>query len=335
MKDSAFESFSESAQDALDFARCQRPDGSFYGTGGQCRKGIESGAKEKTATRTRPKAAIESDMKKLTSSGAMAAKGTAGVRAREAHAALKAELKKPLAGAKQKEAKAAESKASDKAKSSEAQAAGKEARKEMIAARNAEKAARAERKTREDRVKRLDTAVKRMATQSYSPAEVRQEKAELAAAKEKAATARRAHIDSKNEVKAATKRFRSGQETSGDNRRFGRDTERSKATDAQLKTALGDKRVSPTAKAAIERELSTRRFLGSTPSAKAQTASDKKADAADGPKPTGSQRAAAMKVLRQQENTLKNIEAENGSLTKPQQARLKLIKSSQREYDRG
>ena len=42
-----------------------------------------------------------------------------------------------------------------------------------------------------------------------------------------------------------------------------------------------------------------------------------------------------MKVLRQQENTLKNIEAENGSLTKPQQARLKLIKSSQREYDRG
>jgi hypothetical protein len=39
-------------------------------------------------------------MKKLSSSGAMAAKGTAGVRAREEHAALKAELKKPLAGAR-------------------------------------------------------------------------------------------------------------------------------------------------------------------------------------------------------------------------------------------
>ena len=126
-----------------------------------------------------------------------------------------------------------------------------------------------QRKTREDRVKRLDTAVKRMATQPYSPAEVRQEKAELAAAKEKAATARRAHIDSKNEVKAATKRFRSGQETGGDNRRFGRDTERSKATDAQLKTALGDKRVSPTAKAAIERELSTRQARAKTEASKA------------------------------------------------------------------
>ena len=47
MKDSAFESFSELAQDALDFARCQRPDGSFYGTGGQCRKGALVDPREK------------------------------------------------------------------------------------------------------------------------------------------------------------------------------------------------------------------------------------------------------------------------------------------------
>ena len=47
MKDSASENFSEYAQDALDFARCQRPDGSFYGTGGQCKKGPPAGAKEK------------------------------------------------------------------------------------------------------------------------------------------------------------------------------------------------------------------------------------------------------------------------------------------------
>ncbi len=33
-------------EEAYDFARCQRPDGSFYGTSGQCRKGKESGAKE-------------------------------------------------------------------------------------------------------------------------------------------------------------------------------------------------------------------------------------------------------------------------------------------------
>lgn len=112
MKNSAFENFSEKAQEALDFARCQREDGTFYGTSGRCVSGTGVGDKEKTPTRTRPRAAIESDMKKLSSSGAMAAKGTAGVRAREKHAALKAELKKPLAGAKKKEAKGASTSAS-------------------------------------------------------------------------------------------------------------------------------------------------------------------------------------------------------------------------------
>jgi len=34
---------------SLDFARCQRPDGSYYGTGGQCRQGTKVGAKEKAA----------------------------------------------------------------------------------------------------------------------------------------------------------------------------------------------------------------------------------------------------------------------------------------------
>ena len=49
MKQSAFDNFSESAQEALDFARCQRADGSYYGTGGVCRKGTQAGAKEKEA----------------------------------------------------------------------------------------------------------------------------------------------------------------------------------------------------------------------------------------------------------------------------------------------
>lgn len=35
--------FAESTEEFLDFGRCQRPDGSFYGTSGQCRKGKESG----------------------------------------------------------------------------------------------------------------------------------------------------------------------------------------------------------------------------------------------------------------------------------------------------
>lgn len=35
--------------DSYDFTRCVRPDGSVYGTGGRCRKGTETGAKESSA----------------------------------------------------------------------------------------------------------------------------------------------------------------------------------------------------------------------------------------------------------------------------------------------
>ena len=37
--------YSELSSDTLDFARCQRPDGSFYGTRGKCKKGTEAGTK--------------------------------------------------------------------------------------------------------------------------------------------------------------------------------------------------------------------------------------------------------------------------------------------------
>jgi len=36
-------------QEVFDYTRCQRPDGSYYGTGGTCRKGAEVGPKEKAA----------------------------------------------------------------------------------------------------------------------------------------------------------------------------------------------------------------------------------------------------------------------------------------------
>jgi hypothetical protein len=52
-----FESFSEETEEkvlsllseAYDFTRCQRADGSFYGTSGQCRKGTTASAKEESA----------------------------------------------------------------------------------------------------------------------------------------------------------------------------------------------------------------------------------------------------------------------------------------------
>ena len=52
MNNSAFEDFSEEALDTLDFGRCQRPDGSYYGTAGQCRKGNSVGAKEQDAKKS-------------------------------------------------------------------------------------------------------------------------------------------------------------------------------------------------------------------------------------------------------------------------------------------
>ena len=41
--------FNEHAQDVWDFVRCQRADGSYYGTGGTCRKGDKVSAKQKEA----------------------------------------------------------------------------------------------------------------------------------------------------------------------------------------------------------------------------------------------------------------------------------------------
>jgi hypothetical protein len=66
MKSSAFDNFSEYSQDALDFARCQRADGTFYGTSGQCRKGTPAGAKEKKAKAEKkaPKAKRQTAMEK-------------------------------------------------------------------------------------------------------------------------------------------------------------------------------------------------------------------------------------------------------------------------------
>lgn len=46
-------SFNEEAQEIWDFARCQRPDGSFYGTRGKCRKGSEVGARVEEAPKPR------------------------------------------------------------------------------------------------------------------------------------------------------------------------------------------------------------------------------------------------------------------------------------------
>ena len=55
-----YSEFLGQALEHYDFARCQRPDGSYYGTGGLCRKGTEVGAREKKTSRKSQVAKIKS-----------------------------------------------------------------------------------------------------------------------------------------------------------------------------------------------------------------------------------------------------------------------------------
>lgn len=49
-------SFNKETQDFLNFVRCQRPDGSFYGTAGKCKKGVEVSAKVMNTLQEKAKA---------------------------------------------------------------------------------------------------------------------------------------------------------------------------------------------------------------------------------------------------------------------------------------
>ena len=55
----------EQFRQEYDFARCQRPDGTFYGTGGQCRKGAQVGPKEIAALKKAAKGGDEKAQKAL------------------------------------------------------------------------------------------------------------------------------------------------------------------------------------------------------------------------------------------------------------------------------
>ena len=179
-EEAAWEAFQEAALDKYDFTTCQRPDGSYYGTGGTCRKGspVSGGVPEKE-------------------------KKMAGMRAKD--------IKN----------RGGESVGS----SSDV----KKLRKDMIGARDAEAKAKKARK-----------------------------EAEGGTDKAKAKETRAAHIQAKKDMKAATEKFQKAQASAGDVKRLGRESERAKASDKELKDALKSKQLSPTKKAAVERELRLR-----------------------------------------------------------------------------
>jgi hypothetical protein len=89
--------FSEEGE-TYDFARCVRPDGTAYGTSGKCRKGTEEAKapSKDSSTRSRPKGAIESDIKALRQKAK--GRGLEASRANTEIKKLEAELAKPLKG---------------------------------------------------------------------------------------------------------------------------------------------------------------------------------------------------------------------------------------------
>ena len=169
MKDSAFENFGEGVMDAVyDFARCQRPDGSFYGTSGQCKKGAPAGAKEKEAPKGK-------------SSGGGASKAAAG----GAPTAKEVKALDKTAKAADKKAEAADKAwrkggMKDKALQKEVRRLDKEAK---VANKAAEKADKAFQKSRRDPSKDLKRGSKVIGTSPRNAKiDARRELAQKAAA---------------------------------------------------------------------------------------------------------------------------------------------------------
>ena len=170
--EAAWEAFQEAAAEKYDFSTCQRPDGSYYGTGGTCRKGSEV------------KGGVPKKEKEGKNSGGDSVGSSSDVK----------QLRKNMIGARDAEAKA--------------------------------KKARREAEGGDDKAKAKET--------------------------------RAAHIQAKKDMKAATEKFQKAQASAGDVKRLGRESERAKASDKELKDALKSRQLSPTKKEAVERELQLR-----------------------------------------------------------------------------
>ena len=65
----AYEAFLEAAKDKYDFGTCQRPDGSYYGTSGTCRKGTPVNGKAPSKKEKKMASMRAKDLKKRGASG--------------------------------------------------------------------------------------------------------------------------------------------------------------------------------------------------------------------------------------------------------------------------
>jgi hypothetical protein len=99
MKKSAFADFSQSALDTLDFVRCQRANGSFYGTATRCVSGTQVGPREIKAIKAKADAGdakAKKALEKLASDGDKDAKAALGSPAESKPAPKKEALGSPV-----------------------------------------------------------------------------------------------------------------------------------------------------------------------------------------------------------------------------------------------
>jgi hypothetical protein len=205
-------SFNEKAQEAWDFARCVKPDGSVYGTKGEC----QPPAKPLHHTLKKTEKKKEEKMCATYQPWAPLGMQNVVVPCKELGYAERSGEALDFASGRGKPCGASHIAASKSCKVGSGGGSGKAADTERKAARAA------------------------MVEQRHKVAEAKKKREETAASGDKkaAAAARREHIEAKKKYKELQAKHEQASAASGDLRRYGREMNRYKAKDSELQQAL-------------------------------------------------------------------------------------------------
>lgn len=296
--------FSESTEfsekdEAYDFARCQRPDGSIYGTSGQCRKGTPTSDK--------------APEKKAANGGKARAQAKASGEVADRRAAAR----------KENEAKKVLTPRTDSKMTSERAA-------QVKAAFDRKRSAVSAPDTKSGNTRATKT------TTAMSPAD--RKRAESASAARKVAAemtpkVKEADKRAKDLNKQAERLDRAYQKQNKITQKSPTKENKDRLKLIQRETRMADRAAKKADREAEKLDRELIRMRKAADKEKGQSKNVKLNNTPqDGPKATAGQRQSAMKALRQERSRLENMEDE-GKLSKAGESRLKLVKASQREYE--
>ena len=294
----AWEAFQEAAAEKYDFSTCQRENGTYYGTGGTCRQGadVPGGVPKKE--------------KAAKSSGG----GGGGVSDSQA-AALSKDLTRQIGEAAKKGDKKAvdnlmQAKASVDSTIKARKASGGSGGQDGPQATSSQRQAAMKNLRREE-----NTLKNKQAEQGGKLS-----KADSAKLDRIKASQREYEIQGKQRMKAQTsdkgvarKEAKASGEVADRKAAARKENEAKKEASARTDSKMSSKRAAEV-------------------KAKFDADRKRKAGGQDGPEATTKQRAAAVKNLTRQKNTLLNKQDDNGKLSKADSAKLKLIEASMESY---